>query len=68
MVDRLLLAVASPAAEQGLQGASAATAAAPGLLSTGSVVVARGLSCSEARGIFSDQGLNLCIGRQILNH
>ena len=26
----------------------------------GSVVVAHGLSCSEARGIFPDQGLNLC--------
>ena len=29
----------------------------PGLQSTGSVVVARGLICSTARGIFPDQGL-----------
>ena len=36
----------------------------------GSVVVARGLSCSVACGIFPDQGLNPCpcIGRQILIH
>ena len=27
----------------------------------GSVVVARGLSCSEAYGIFPDQGLDLCL-------
>ena len=32
-----------------------------------SVVVARGLSCSTARGIFPDQGSN-CFGRWILNH
>ena len=31
------------------------------LSSTGSVVVAHGLSCPEARGIFLDQGLNLCL-------
>ena len=31
-----------------------------GLQSTGSVVVAHGLSCSAACGIFPDQGLNLC--------
>ena len=34
--------------------------AAPGLWSTGSVVVAYGLSCSEACGIFLDQGSKLC--------
>ena len=33
-----------------------------------SVVVALGLSCSLACGIFPDQGLNLCIGRLILIH
>ena len=40
------------------------------LQSTGSVVVANGLSCSEACGIFPDQGSNLCpcTGRRILNH
>ena len=36
----------------------------------GSVVVAHGLSCSTACGIFLDQGSTRvpCIGRQILNH
>ena len=36
----------------------------------GSVVVAHGLSCSAACGIFPDQGSNPCpcIGRQTLNH
>ena len=31
------------------------------ILDTGSVVVARGLSCSAACGIFPDQGLNPCL-------
>ena len=37
---------------------------------TGSVVVADGLSCSMACGIFLDQGSNLCLRtvRQILYH
>ena len=34
---------------------------APGLQSTGSVIVAHGLSCSEACGIFRDQGSNPCL-------
>ena len=33
----------------------------PGLQSTGSVIVAHGLSCSAACGIFLDQGSNLCL-------
>ena len=33
---------------------------AHGLQSAGSVVAAHGLSCSEACGIFVDQGPNLC--------
>ena len=38
---------------------------APGLSSTGSGVVAQGLSCPEACGIFPDQGTHVsCIGRQ----
>ena len=37
-----------------------------GLLGTGSIAVVPGLSCSEAYGIFLDQGLISCIGRQIL--
>ena len=43
----LLIAVASLAAEHGLKSA-------------GSVVVAHGLSCSAACGIFLDQGSNPC--------
>jgi len=48
----------------------ASRVAAPGLLSTGSVVVANGLSCSAACGIFLDQVSYppLYIGRQILYH
>ena len=47
-----------------------ASVAAPGLSSSGSVVVALGLGCCTACGIFPDQGSNrvLCIGRQILYH
>ena len=33
----------------------------PGLLSAGSVVVAYGLGCSAACGIFWEQGLNPCL-------
>ena len=42
----------------GLLIVMASLAAAPRLLSTGSVVVAHGLSCSRACGIFLDQRLN----------
>ena len=48
--------MASLVAEHGLQGARALAVAAPGLYSSGSVVVARGLNCSTACGIFPDQG------------
>ena len=34
---------------------------APGLSSTGSVVVAHGCSCSRACGIFPDEGSNPCL-------
>ena len=34
---------------------------APGFWSTGSIVVAHRLSCSEACGIFPDQELSLCL-------
>ena len=34
---------------------------APGLQSTGSVIVVHGLTCSTASGIFPDQGSNLCL-------
>ena len=43
------------------QNVQASVVVACGLQSTGSVVVADGLSCSEACGIFLDQGLNLCL-------
>ena len=60
-----LIAVASPAAEHGLQAwlqqlwHVGSVVVARGLQSTGSVVVAPGLSCSAACGIFLDQGSNL---------
>ena len=41
---RLLFAVVSPVGEPGLQGAWASAVVAPGLWSTGSVVVVLGLS------------------------
>ena len=36
-------------------------AVVPGLKSTGSIVVAHGLSCPKACGIFTDQGSNPCL-------
>ena len=45
----------------GSWGTQASVVAIPGLQSTGSVVVALRLSCSEACGIFLDQGSNLCL-------
>ena len=47
-------------AVHGLLIAVASLVTAPRLQSTGSVVVALGLSCSVC-GIFPDQGLNLCL-------
>ena len=41
-------------------GTQASVAAACGLLSTGSVAAVHVLSFSKARGIFPDQGWNLC--------
>ena len=52
----LLIGVSSLAAEHGLQGIRASVLAAPGLESTGSVVVANQLTCSVACGIRLDQG------------
>ena len=64
---RLLTVVASLVAEHGLQahrlsscGTWASVVVARGLQSTGPVVVAHGLSCSAACGIFPDQGSNPC--------
>ena len=52
MVRGLLIAAASLVAEHGLQ--------ARRLQSTGSVVVAHGLICSAACGIFPNQASNPC--------
>ena len=60
VIHELLTAVAS-LAEHGLQGAQASVAVAPGLWSTGSVAVGRGVSCSVLCGIFPDQGSKLCL-------
>ena len=64
----LLIAVASLAAAHGLWGNPASAAAAHrlgscalGLESAGSVVVVNALSCSQACGIFSNQGSNPCL-------
>ena len=46
-VPRLLIVVASPVVEHGLYSA-------------GSAVVVHRLSCPVARGVFLEQGLNLC--------
>ena len=60
-----LLVLADPLVEErGLQGTWASVVAACGrgiVWHTGSVVVAHGLHCSEACGIFPDQGLNACL-------
>ena len=60
-VCRLLMAAASLVVKSKLLGVGApAAVGAPELDSTGSLSVALGLSCSEACGIFRDQGSNLC--------
>ena len=51
--------MASLVEEHGLWSTQASVVVVPGLQSTGSVVVAHGLSCSEVCGIFLDQGSNL---------
>ena len=61
VVRRLLIAVVSLAAEHGPWGARSLVVVAPGLWIAGSVVVAHGLSCSLAYGIFLDQGSNPCL-------
>ena len=58
-VKGLLISV-TPLVGHRLQGVQASVAAARGLSSTGSGVAVHRLSCSEARGIFLAQGLNLC--------
>ena len=67
VVRGLLIAVASLAAEHGLQARGlqqlshvGSVVVAHGLQSAGSVVVVHGLSCSVAYGTFPDQGSNSC--------
>ena len=67
VVRGLLIAVASLVVEHGLQARglqqlwhSGSVVVARGLQSAGSAVVVHGLSCSAARGIFPDQGSNMC--------
>ena len=55
VVRKLLIAVASLVQSTGFRY-SGSVVVVPGLQSTGSTAVARGLSCSAARGIFPDQG------------
>ena len=57
----LLIVVASLAVEHRLEGSQAAGVAAPRLQSAGSIVMAHGLSCPEACGIFLEQELNPCL-------
>jgi len=58
VVCGLLIEVASLVAGRRLWGTRASVAAAPGLSSTGLIVVVPGLSCCKACGIFLDQGWN----------
>ena len=53
----------SLAVVRGLLTAVVSPAVAPGLQSTGAVVVARGLRCPEAYGIIPDLGWNPCLLR-----
>ena len=58
-VRGLLTAAAAPlVVERALWSTWASVAAVSGLYSTGSAIAVHGLSCSEAYGIFLDQGSN----------
>ena len=61
LVCRLLTTVASLAARALTGGHVGSAVADPRLESIGSVVVAVGLSCSVAGGVFPDQGSNPCL-------
>ena len=62
----LLMAVASPVAEQRLQGSQASVVVVPRLWNTGSIVVVQGLRCSMACAIFWGQGLMRDIPKPVL--
>ena len=69
-VPGLLITLASLVKEHGLQGAQASAVVAPGLQSTGSVVVVHGLSCPwhvESSRIRDRNHLS-CAGRWVLYH
>ena len=68
VLNRLLIAVASPVTGHGLWGPRASGVAAPGCWNTGSIVVAHGLGCAKACGIFLDQGSNLCLLHWLPSH
>ena len=59
-VHRLLIAVVSLVAKQGLLGTQASEVAVPRHWSPGSIAVTQGLSCSVACGVLPDQGLSPC--------
>ena len=61
LVPVLLVAAASLAMERGPQGPQASAVAERGLSGCDPQAVVHGLSSSEARGIFLDQGLNSCL-------
>ena len=69
-VLRLLIAVASLAAQHGLWGAWASVVGVRRLQSTGSIVVAHGLSFPKPVGssLIRDQTCVSCTGRQSLYH
>ena len=60
VLHRLVIAVASPITGMA-SGARASAVSAPRLWNTSSVAVAHGLGCSEACGIFLDQGSDLSL-------
>ena len=68
-VHRLLTVVVSLVSSVGSSCTGFSSGSSP-VLESGTVVVAHGLSCSMAYGIFPDQGSNLRlhIGRRILHH
>ena len=61
VVHGLPIAWASLIAQHRLQAARLSLVVAPGIWSMDSVVIAHGLSCSVACGIFLDWGSNPCL-------
>ena len=65
-----LLVAAAPVAEHWLEGEPAPAATTRGLQTPGSAVVAHGLGCCAACGVFPEQGSNhvSCINRRLFYH